>query len=178
MGSKYINLISTDSNIIKNLTVLLLRKYTGKNVDPAFEIISNPGVDVKEITAKGVLNGLGLHPNFQIPADKLKPVVDYGFDGVDNLTYEDVQTDGVRNAALGSFNNFIASLQHDDFVNFVFGQSGLTISNELIEDLRQFAKDSFVTMSANIPVEHRPLNVTETLFYWPLKDSLVELSDI
>lgn len=176
MGSKYINLISTGSNIIKNLTVLLLRKYTGKNVDPAFEIISNPGVDVKEITAKGVLNGLGLHPNFQIPADKLKPVVDYGFDGVDNLTYEDVQTDGVRNAALGSFNNFIASLQHDDFVNFVFGQSGLTISNELIEDLRQFAKDSFVTMSANIPVEHRPLNVTETLFYWPLKNSLVELS--
>lgn len=176
MGSKYINLISTDSNIIKNLTVLLLRKYTGKNVDPAFEIISNPGVDVKEITAKGVLNGLGLLPNFQIPVGALSPVVDYGFDGVDNLTYQDVREDCVREAALGSFNEFIDSLHDADFVNFVFNQFGLTISKQLIADLRKFAKQSFVTMSANIPDQHRDLNVTETLFYWPLKDSLVELS--
>lgn len=176
MGSKYINLISTNSNIIKNLTVLLLRKYTGKNVDPAFGIISNPGVDVKEITAKGVLNGLGLLPNFQIPVGALSPVIDYGFDGVDNLTYQDVTEDRVREAALGSFKKFIDSLQDADFVNFVYGQFGLTISNQLIADLRNFAEQSFVTMSANIPVEHRDLNVTETLFYWPLKNSLVELS--
>lgn len=176
MGSKYINLISTDSNIIKNLTVLLLRKYTGQDVDPAFEIISDPNVDVKEITAKGVLNGLALVENFKIPEGVLKPVVDYGFDGVDHLTYNDVRTNNVRNAALGSFNKFIDSLQHADFVNFVHGQFGLTISNGLIADLRRFAKDSFATMSANIPVQHAALNVTETLFYWPLKNSLVELS--
>ena len=38
MGSKYINLISSDSNVIRDLTKLLLEKYTGKKVNDAFSI--------------------------------------------------------------------------------------------------------------------------------------------
>lgn len=177
MGSKYINLISTNPKVIKNLTVLLLEKYTGKKVDPAFAIISANNTDVKEITAKGVLEGLNLKGNFQIPAEILSPIIDYGFDRDGDLTYADVATDEVREAALESFNKFIDSLQDRDFANFIFTNfKNLTISKDLIADLRKFAKQSFVTMSANIPVQYRDLNVTETLFFWPLKNSLVELS--
>lgn len=177
MGSKYINLMSTDPKIIKKFTVLLLEKYTGKKVDPAFAIIKAENVDVKEISAKGVLTGLSLNENFKIPADILSPIVDYGFDIEGELTYAKVATDEVREAALKSFNKFIDSLQEQDFTNFIFNNfNKLTISKELIADLRTFARQSFVTMSASIPVEYRDLNVTETLFFWPLKNSLVEIS--
>lgn len=178
MGSKYIDLISTDKQVVKRLTVLLLRKYTGKTIDPAFDIISdNANTDVKEITAKGVLKGLGLAPNFQIPTDLLAPVTDYGFDTEGSITYADVSTDVIRNKALDSFNKFVDSLQDGDFMNFLFTNFGnLTISKELIADLRIYGKQSFVTMSANIPNEYADLNVTETLFFWSLKNSLVKLS--
>lgn len=177
MGSKYINLMSTDPKIIKKLTVLLLEKYTGKKVDPAFAIIKAVNVDVKEITAKGVLTGLSLGENFKIPADILSPIVDYGFDIEGELTYDMVEKDEVREAALKSFNKFIDSLQDQDFINFIFNNfNNLTISKDLIADLRTFARQSFVTMSASIPYQYRDLNVTETLFFWPLKNSLVEVS--
>lgn len=182
MGSKYINLISTNPQIIKNLTVLLLEKYTGKKVDKAFAIIrarnaQNENVDVKEITAKGVLEGLTLNNNFQISADVLSPIIDYGFDREGSLTYADVATNEVRDAALQSFNKFINSLQESDFKNFIFNNfNRLTISSELINNLKNFAKQSFVTMSASIPTQYRDLNVSETLFFWPLKNSLIELS--
>ena len=177
MGSKYINLISSNPEVIKKLTVLLLEKYTGKKVNPAFAIISANNADVKEITAKGVLAGLNLIPNFQIPAGMLSPINDYGFDREQDLTYEEVATDEVRTSVLQSFDKFIDSLQDKDFANFIFTTfNNHTISNELIADLRIFAQQSFVTMSANIPAQYHALNVTETLFFWPLKNSLIELS--
>ena len=169
-------MISSNSSVIRDLTKLLLEKYTGKKVNDAFRIINAHGADVKEITAKGVLEGLGLAAGFQIPAGILSQVVDYGFDGFDKLTYADVRTDKVRETALGSFNKFIDSLQSPDFTNFVFNKFGLTIPDRLIRDLRAFARNSFVTMSANIPAQYNDLNVAETLFFWPLKNSLVELS--
>lgn len=178
MGSKYIDLISSNKDVVKSLTVLLLKKYTGKEIDPAFDIISdNTHTDVKEITAKGVLKGLGLTPNFRIPAGILESVTDYGFDTDGSITYADVSTEAVRNKAMDSFNKFVDSLQEKDFKNFLFIHfNNLTISGELIDDLRNFARQSFVTMSASIPEQYAGLDVTETLFFWPLKNSLVELS--
>lgn len=176
MGSKYINLISTDPSVIRKLTVLLLEKYSGKKVDPSFRIIKAQGIDVKEITAKGVLEGLDLSENFKIPSTVLTPVVDYGFDRDEDLTYADVATDAVRDAAMESFNKFVDSLQERDFINFLFANFNLTISSQLLDDLRMLAQQSFVTMSAKIPTQNSQLNVTETLFFWSLKNSLVELS--
>lgn len=176
MGSKYINLISSDTTVLKNLTKLLLQKYTGKNADKAFSIITAGGVDVKEITAKGVLTGLTLNPGFKIPDDKLDSTIDYGFDWDGNLTYGDVNTAKVRNAALQEFDKFVDSLEDCDFTNFISLNFGLTISKELIDDLKTLATRSFATMSASIPAAYAKLDVTETLFFWPLKNSLVELS--
>lgn len=175
MGSKYINLISTDPGVVRRLTVLLLEKFTEQEVPNLFEILTN-GDDVKEVTANGALIGNTLNPNFKIKPEQLSPVVDYGFDGCQTLTYRDVNNSDIRKKALSSFNEFVDSLKDSDFSNFLFNNFNITISDTLLSDLKILAEQSFVTMSASIPDQYSALNVTETLFFWPLKNSLVELS--
>lgn len=178
MGSKYLNLISSDSSVLKALTVLLLEKYTKQEVPRTFEII-NPtqlGYDVKEITAKGILVGLGIGPGFQIPAGSLSAVQDLGFDTSDTITYNEVSNDIIRESAMTEFNKFVNSLKDVDFTNFLFQRFGLSISSELLDDLMVRGEGSFVTMSANVPAMFGNLTVQETLFFWPLKNSLIEIA--
>lgn len=176
MGSKYIDLISTDRAVIRQLTVLLLKLYTGMNVPPTFEIIADRGVDVKEITAKGVLEGLNILPQFQIPSDCLLPINDYGFDTNNSLTYAEVSTEFVKEEALKEFNCFVDLLSNQEFKNFLFSKFNITIAQGLLDNMKLLGRESFTTMSASIPAEYNDLNVTETLFFWPLKNTLVELS--
>lgn len=175
MGSKYINLISPDNLIIKELTVLLLEKFTGQSVPVGFTVLPN-GNQVKEVTAKGALLGETLNPNFKIEPHQLRSVVDYGFDGVESLTYEDISSQQIRDRVLGAFADFINTLKGRDFANFLFNKFGITIPEKLFDDLIECSRQSFVTMSASIPAQYRTLNVTETLFFWSLKNSFVELS--
>lgn len=176
MGSKYVKLISSNDNVLKELTVLLLEKYSGKKTPKTFSIISNTKVDVKEITAKGVLEGLGLNPGFAIPAGSISPVIDYGFEYEKPLTYGEVEKDEIRNAAIESFKKFVESFRDADLKNFLFQRFNLTISDALLNDLILKGEQSFATMSASVPPEHKELQITETLFFWPLKNALVEVS--
>ena len=178
MGSKYINLISSDSRVLKDFTKLLLEKYTGENVPHAFDIIDvhAQGVDVKEVTAKGVLEGLSIKAGFRIPANNLTPVEDLGFDTDKKLKYEDVADIEVRNALLSEFKRFVRSFEDDDIKNVLFQEFNLSIPNDLLDDLYALGEQSFRTMSASVPQQFSGLNVQETLFFWPLKDSLIELS--
>ena len=178
MGSKYINLISANDGI-RSLTVLLLQKYTGKEVSKDFQIINAGDTDVKEITAKGVLQGINFaNQNFAIPENTLQPILDYGFDSKVEITYADVKNENgeVRKQALDEFNHFVESLKEKDFRNFLFQNYRLNISEELFEDLKTKANASFTTMSASTPAQFDQLNLVETLFFWPLKNALVELS--
>lgn len=176
MGSKYISLISSEKGVIAQLSKLLLEKFTGQNVPVGFEIISDDDVDVKEITAKGVLEGLDIKGPFKIPEAALAPIVDYGFDAKTDLTYADVIKPDVCKAALAEFDTFVDSLKERDFTNFLFSKFQLTISGQLLDDMKQKGRQSFTTMSASVPAQYSELNVTETLFFWPLKNTLVELS--
>ncbi len=178
MGSKYINLISSDNNVLKALTKLLLEKYTGKTVQPAFDIIdTHPlGVDVKEVTAKGVLEGLSIRDGFKIPTGSLTPIEDLGFDTDKKLKYSNVADEEVRKALLSEFTKFADSFKDDDLKNFLYRNFSLTIPDALRDDLKKFGEQSFRTMSASVPQQFSNLNVQETLFFWPLKDSLIELS--
>ncbi len=178
MGSKYISLISANDGI-RSITKLLLEKYTGQNVPRDFQIINAGNTDVKEITAKGVLQGLNFaNQNYAIQANLLNQVSDYGFDTTDAIMYSDVKNaDGVvRKKALDEFKHFVGTLNEKDFRNFLFNQHGLTISEELITDLLTKGEASFTTMSASIPAQFDQLNLVETLFFWPLKNALIELS--
>lgn len=178
MGSKYINLISSDRSVLKALTKLLLEKYTGKKTLPAFDIIDTGSlnVDVKEVTAKGVLEGLTLQAGFKIPAGHLQPAKDLGFDTDKTLTYKDLAKNEVRDASLKEFMRFVGLFKDNDFRNFLFNNFGFSIPDALLDDLKTLGEQSFKTMSASVPKEFSGLNVQETLFFWPLKDTLIELS--
>ncbi len=179
MGSKYINLISTDTMILNCLTKLLLEKYTGKTAPSTFTTISSNAYDVKEITAKGVLVGLSIGAGFRIPAGVIKGVSDYGFDVNESITYNDISANPtIREQALKEFDSFVDTLKARDFKQFIYDTFSLIIPDKLLDDLKTFGQQSFVTMSAAIPVAHRGLDVKETLFFWPLKNALTEISKL
>ncbi|MBQ2950545.1 MAG: hypothetical protein IJE12_05800 [Prevotella sp.] len=175
MGSKYINMISSNTNVVKELTKYLLEQYTGKQASKAFEIVQARGVGVKEITAKGVLAGLNIDDQFKLPADSLVSICDYGFDTEQTLTYADIRKDNVRKAAIDNFGVFVDSLSSKDFTNLLFSKFNLTISKELLNDLKNSAEESF-RIFANVPEQFNDINVQESLFFWCLKNSLVKIS--
>ncbi len=177
MGSRYLELISTNTADLTKLTKMLLEKYSGKSVPSGFGIISSDGYGVKEITAKGVLQGLNIIAGGMIiPDDALEPVYDNGIDYEGDLTYADIAKDEVRNSALREFKSFVESLKDKDFTNYLHTQFDLTIKPKMLDDLLQHGRNSFTTMAASIPAQHSGLTVNETLFFWPLKNSLIQLA--
>lgn len=173
MGSRYINIISTDTNDIKDLTVLLLEKYSGKKASVNFCIFMEP--EAKEVTAKGALMGLNLNANFQIPTGILKELTDYGFDTRQTLTYGNVSEEQVSTAVINEFCNFIDSLCDDKFKNYIFQKYALNIPNDLISKLKSLAGQSYANVCASKPATHAAFDLRETLFFWPLKDILPTL---
>lgn len=177
MGSKYTSLIYSDGSV-QELTKLLLEKYTGKKVSPAFEIIS-VAQDVKEITAIGTLMGFGLAANYKIPAGQLNPIIDYGFDSKGaTINYNQVTdpTSGVKAEVIKEFRAFVDSMKDKDVRSFLNLKYGHIITDKLLDDLKLEGEASFKVMSANVPDDYAALDLTETLFFWPLKDALVRLS--
>jgi len=173
MGSRYINLISNDTNDVKLLSKMLLEKYTGLNAPATFNVYM--AQEAKEVTAKGALLGDSLLGNFKIPANKLQEVVDYGFDTTSNLVYGDATQDETRNSILQEYNKFVDSLNDRDFANFLFSRFGLSIPENLFNDLKTLAASSYTDVCAGISPQHYGLDVKETLFFWPLKIALSRL---
>lgn len=173
MGSRYINLISNDTNDVKLLSKMLLEKYTGLTAPATFNVYM--AQEAKEVTAKGALLGDSLLGNFKIPANKLQEVVDYGFDTTSNLVYGDATQDETRNSILQEYNKFVDSLNDRDFANFLFSRFGLSIPENLFNDLKTLAASSYTDVCAGISPQYYGLDVKETLFFWPLKIALSRL---
>lgn len=173
MGSRYINLISNNTNDVKLLSKMLLEKYTGLRAPATFNVYM--AQDAKEVTAKGALFGEQLDNNFRIPADKLQEIVDYGFDTTANLVYRDTTKDNTRSSILEEYNKFVDSLNDRDFANFLFSKFGLSIPGNLFDDLKTLAASSYTDVCAGISPQHYDLDVKETLFFWPLKIALSRL---
>ena len=174
MGSRYINLISKQPDDIKELSKMLLEKYTGLKIPASFNVhmTSEP----KEITAKGALLGNMLKPNFQIPAGKLQEIVDYGFDTASNLVYDDaVKKDEVRQSVIEEYEKFVDSLNDRDFTNLLYSRFGLSMPTGLFGKLKTLAGSSYTDVSAGVSPQHYGLDVKETLFFWPLKFALSKL---
>lgn len=173
MGSRYINLISSETNDVKLLSKMLLEKYTGLNAPVTFNVYM--AQDPKEVTAKGALLGDSLFNNFKIPTNRLKEVVDYGFDTTLNLVYRDATLDETRKSVLQEYNRFVDSLKDRDFANFLFSRFDLSIPENLFNDLKKLAASSYTDVCAGISPQHYGLDVKETLFFWPLKIALSRL---
>lgn len=175
MGSRYIRLISTNVNDIEGLTRLLLESYTGLKAPLHFKVFME--AESKEVTAKGALMGAKLSEAYQILSNQLHKSVDYGFDSDTSLTYGEVTNAPVKASVISENRKFIDSLQSKEIANYVYQKFGLSISKYLLDALLSYADSSYENMCASIPDVHSTLDVEETLFFWPLKLALPQVSE-
>ena len=175
MGSKYMNLISPNADDIKVLTKLLLEEYTGLQVPDLFNIVNNRP-DAKEITAKGALTTPAV--GFLIPAGRLRAIVDYGFDTPNAVTYRDIRTQNVQNQLMAEYRRFLNSLQERELAQFLHTNYNLTFDPAVINKLKLDAQNSYNTIANSIPADFDTFEMSETLFFYPLKNALIECSKL
>lgn len=173
MGSKYMNLISPNAGDVGDFTKLLLEKFVGKRV-PALFSISNNRSDAKEITAKGTLTIPA--QGFQIPQGMLSAIVDYGFDCDKDITYGDIRKPDVQKKVLEEFNVFINYLKDRDIANHLHNRYNVAIPDEIINIIKINAQNSYNTIVSNLSHKFDNFNISETLFFYPLKNALIECS--
>ena len=175
MGSRYIQLISTNVSDVLDLTKLLLETFTGKQAPAHFKVFMES--ESKEVTAKGALMGAQLNEAFQIPDGQLYKCVDYGFDSDRAMTYGDVTNDTVKSSVISEYEKFVAILRSKEIANYLYQKFGLSIPGNLLDALISYAVNSYENMCASIPIVHADLDIEETLFFWPLKLALPVVSE-
>ena len=177
MGSKYVQIIAGQKSV-GNLTAMLLEKFSGKKVPNGFKLTYSEK-NAKEITAQGALySDTGQGRNL-LSGDPTKFQV-YGFptmSGAARIKYKTVKDDAsIKEQILDNYENFIKALLEDeeiqDMLTSNFHQCQIT--DNLVNGLRSKAEDSF-TVVLNSTVNDQAF-IPETLFFWPLKNAIYELS--
>lgn len=168
MGSNLIKLISPREDDIKEFAKLLLETFSGEKAPDSFKVIfaENP----KEITAEGGL--ASQHPNIE----KIKPTLIkvYGFEAA-NDRYEFQDTLNLKPEVLKEFFHFLdVFTTTSNIKDWLFNQYQIRISQDTIDKLRIYADKSFDLMARRRLDPEMVVN--ETLFFWPLKQALYELT--
>lgn len=170
MGSKLIKLISTKEDDIRDLAKLMLETFSGSEVPILFKVAF--AADPKEITAEGGL--ASQHPAIANINPNLIKV--YGFEAAEkDYTFGQVHT--LKNHVLESFFHFIDIFTtNSEIKNWLYEKYQLTIDSNIIAEIKKYAGISFDKMANRAINPVTPVN--ETLFFWPLKQSLYELTKI
>lgn len=175
MGSKYVHIIANETSMTR-LTGMLLNRFTGQEVPNGFKLTFSQN-NAKEITAQGALLrdfGAGRSTLIGDPV----PFQVYGFSRTETgrIQYETAAKDEVRQQILQQYDEFIKvfledkEIQDELMANFHKAE----ISDWLINGLRDKADESYLAIINNTP-NLRDF-VSETLFFWPLKNAIYELS--
>lgn len=171
MGSNLIKLISKREDDIKDLAELLLETfYEGQSTPELFMVkfASNP----KEITAEGGL--ASQHPDIQKISPNLIKV--YGFDGAAD-DYEFGDAVKLKDEVISEFTKFVDVFTNSKSIrNFLFNKYGVKISDEVVKNLKKYSGLSYDMMANRKFDVNAPIN--ETLFFWPLKQTLYELTKL
>lgn len=168
MGSKLIKLIAENENDIRDLAKLLLETFSNEKVPNLFKITfaANP----KEITAEGGL--ASQHPDIDAINPQLIKV--YGFDEA-KTNYTFGETYDLKDYVLKSFNRFIDVFTSSiEIKNWLFEKYDVKITHDIIDKLKTYADKSYDMMAKRAIDPDTPVN--ETLFFWPLKQTLYELT--
>lgn len=174
MGSKYTNMISINDSDLKTLTRILLEVFTGQSAPLNFSVIRLP--NSKEVTAQGALIGPTLAPAYKVNGQNLELVEDYGFDTDTEITYNQVSNDNIKNNVIGEYEKFISLLKENDRIkSYLFQTFNLRIKEALLDDLLAKGTSSYQNICGTM-VQYGQLPLNETLFFWPLKHSLYEVS--
>lgn len=168
MGSNLIKLISPNEDDIKEFAKLLLETFSGEEAPDLFKVIfaENP----KEITAEGGL--ASQHPRIQKISPSLIKV--YGFETAEDR-YEFQDTLNLKPEVLEEYRHFLDVFTTTrNIKDWLFNQYQIRISQDTIAELIRHADRSFDLMARRRLDPQMVVN--ETLFFWPLKQALYELT--
>lgn len=176
MGAKYIHIISDNESdvqdIVKELLSAFMESLSGDKckMPRNFEVRFQP--NAKEITAQGAM--LLNHNSLQDIRDYgEEPLCVFGIDKEisDELEYKDVPK--YKNDVLKSYDKFLDAFVRDKKITHFFKEEfGIVFTDELVKKLENEASQSFDLMSKNPAADY----VSETMFFWPLKNGLYEAS--
>ena len=189
-GSEYIKIIFPDAQIIDDtrqseidkFTSLLLKKFTGKEIDDIFKVYleKNP----KEVTANGGISMVTAE-NIDINPEE---VIQKGFST--NHTPENYDTnskklknkdlDNIEIAVLNSINEFIEILITDEELNEFFNRYNISFQfgdENLLQKVQRYAPHSFNQIKTDLKKHGMPDDIVEeSPFFWGLKDVFYRLS--
>ena len=168
MGSNLIKLISPNEDDIKEFAKLLLETFSREEAPALFKVIfaENP----KEITAEGGL--ASQHPNIGRITPTLIKI--YGFETAKER-YEFQDTLNLKPEVLNEFFHFLDVFTTTGKIkDWLFNQYQIRISQDTIAELKKYADKSFDLMAKRKLDSQMVVN--ETLFFWPLKQALYELT--
>lgn len=174
LGSKYTNMISSEDTDIAQLAKILLEQFTDKKAPRNFSVIREP--NSKEVTANGALIGPILTPTYKVNGNLLEQIQDYGFDTSDNIKYEDVANEDIKQSVVAEYCKFIDILKTNEVIKtHLYTKFNHTIKSSLLQDLEDKATTSYQNVSGSM-IQYGDINVNETLFFWPLKHAIYEVS--
>ena len=174
LGSKYTNMISVRDEDIAQLSKILLEQFTGKTAPENFSVMREP--NSKEVTANGALIGPILTPTYKVNGDLLMQIHDYGFDTDNTIKYQDVANEEIKESVITEYSNFISILKDNEAIkSHLYNKFNHTIKTTLLDDLLNKATTSYQNVSGNM-IQYGDINVNETLFFWPLKHAIYEVS--
>lgn len=179
MGSKYVYIIHESETVVTHLTALLLKHFTGKELPADFKLTYSKE-NAKQITAQGALkrdagattrNIAGAPKEFCIYGARLSDPLHPD----DPLYYEDADKDEIREQILILNNQFISDfLRERSILNDLRSNFGLDITDDFVDSLEAKAADSYSDVSDSFA--DKKLDIKETLFFWPLKNAIYEMS--
>lgn len=179
MGSKYVYIIHDSEEVVTHLSGLLLKHFTGKTLPADFKLTYSKE-NAKQITAQGALKRdagaatrdiEGAPKEFCIYGAKLSDPVHPD----DPLYYEDADKDEIRDQILTLNRQFINDfLRERSILNDLRSNFGLDITDDFVDSLEAKAADSYSDVSDSFT--DKKLDIKETLFFWPLKNAIYEMS--
>lgn len=176
MGAKYIHIISDNERDVQDIVKVLLSAFMESLSGDKCKMPKNFKVrfqnNAKEVTAQGamLLNHISLQ---EIRDYDKEPLCVFGIDKEisDELKYEDVPK--YKNDVLKSYDKFLDAFVRDrKITRFFKDEFGIIFNDNLVQKLENEASQSFDLMSRNANSDY----VSETMFFWPLKNGLYAAS--
>ena len=115
-------------------------------------------------------------PTYKVNGNLLEQIQDYGFDTSDNIKYEDVANEDIKQSVVAEYCKFIDILKTNEVIKtHLYTKFNHTIKSSLLQDLEDKATTSYQNVSGSM-IQYGDINVNETLFFWPLKHAIYEVS--
>lgn len=178
MGAKYIHILSTEKEDVHDIVKVLLQTFMASmSEDGKCDMPSRLKVsfqeNAKEVTAQGAM--LVGHKSLQDISDyEEDSLCVYGVNEKVNHKLVYGEAPKYKNEVISNFENFLDMfLNNSKIINF-FKEFDIEFTPKFIETIKNEAEKSFDLMAENGATD----DISETMFFWPLKNGLYEASKL